>query len=301
MPNLTIIIPTFNQVDRLKYTLKQIAIQDGINEMEVILINDGSTDGTFQYVEQLEYKWLTVIHQENQGRSQARNNGFQRAKSPFVLFLDSDIILCPGYLKTQLAAQIAHPGIYFGDLYNIHFNDVELCNSMVKKNNMKSREPFAKLETIDVLVNMARFYKLWNKNGRVGWPCLTAANFSAPLSILQEAGLFDEKFIGWGVEDHEYAFRLKMTGAKFFFLDTIYGLHLDKPKEAINIPSLVENLMYFYRKHNKDSEVRAYLEFVSGHNSLQNLYYKTMKSYPMDNGSDLFFKPYKHIQAKQEM
>ncbi|MCM3440410.1 glycosyltransferase family 2 protein [Metabacillus halosaccharovorans] len=301
MAELTIIIPTYNHADRLRHTLEHLALQEGIDETEVIVVNDGSIDGTAKYVDHLTYKWLTVVHQENKGRSQARNNGLKRAKSNYVLFLDSDILLCPGYLKELLAAQNKNPGIYFGDLFNIHFDKTERCVSLLRKQKTKdgAKEQLKKLEKVDLLVNMARYFKMWHPEQKVGWPCLTAANFSAPLSILKKAGPFDENFTGWGVEDHEYAFRLNETGAEIYYLDTIYGCHLDKAKEKINIPLLVENLLYFHKKSKYNSEVRAYLEFVSGHDSLQALFRRSMNMPLTDCSEEIYFRPYKHIRAKQ--
>ena len=301
VPDLSIVIPTYNHVDRLKVTIEQLALQEGIERCEALVVNDGSTDETKAYLDSLTFDWLIPLHQENLGRSEARNAGIRQASANFILFLDSDIVLGPGYLKQQLAAQVAKPGIYFGNLYNIHFEQVELFLEVLKQSQKSGylKEKLISFETEDLLVNMARYFQKWSMEGRVSWPCLTAANFSVPKFLLEEAGPFDTTFTGWGVEDHEFAFRLKQVGGDCHFLEEIYGFHLDKAKGHIDIPLLVENLMYFYKKTKQHPEVRAYLEFVSGHNTLQELFRKTLGVEPRENLADIYFRPYGHIKGKQ--
>ncbi|WP_386693503.1 glycosyltransferase family 2 protein [Lonepinella sp. MS14435] len=102
--SLSIVIPAYNVSEYLEETVLSIYnqknIEDDIN-LEVIIVNDGSTDGTRYLLNQLQknYPKLIIINQENQGLSAARNNGVQSATSDYILFLDGDDLLTRNSLQ----------------------------------------------------------------------------------------------------------------------------------------------------------------------------------------------------------
>ncbi|RKE26307.1 glycosyl transferase family 2 [Paraburkholderia sp. BL23I1N1] len=91
---LSVVIPAFNVEHYIGVALKSVLTQPRSEEIELIVVDDGSTDGTLNEILQVKegaggHK-ITVIHQENQGVSAARNAGIARAKSRYIGFLDSD-------------------------------------------------------------------------------------------------------------------------------------------------------------------------------------------------------------------
>lgn len=99
MPQLSIIIPAYNVEAFLPQCLDSIFSQD-FADYEVLCINDGSTDGTPQLLNNYaaEHPELRVLTQSNQGMSTARNFGLKEAKGEYVLFVDSDDWLFDGSL-----------------------------------------------------------------------------------------------------------------------------------------------------------------------------------------------------------
>lgn len=90
MPELSIIIPCFNHGKVIDEALNSV-FEQSYNDYEVIVINDGSTDGyTNEKLSELERKGVFVLHQPNQGLATARNNGIKLAKGEYILPLDSD-------------------------------------------------------------------------------------------------------------------------------------------------------------------------------------------------------------------
>lgn len=91
MIKLSIIIPIYNIATYLPYCLESI-IQQKRAEIEVILVNDGSTDNSGQIAEDYAklYDYIQVIHQPNQGVSVARNNGLLQAQGEYIWFVDGD-------------------------------------------------------------------------------------------------------------------------------------------------------------------------------------------------------------------
>lgn len=97
---LSIIIPAYNAEAYLQQCLDSILAQER-QGCEVIVVDDGSTDGTAALLER--YPDVKVIHQENRGMSTARNRGLDEAQGEYILFVDSDDLLTDGALKTLVA------------------------------------------------------------------------------------------------------------------------------------------------------------------------------------------------------
>jgi hypothetical protein len=85
----SVVIPLFNKVDSIVRTITSITNQH-LSASEIIVIDDGSTDGSAEKVESLDIPNLTLVRQANQGVSVARNNGVSLAKHKYVAFIDAD-------------------------------------------------------------------------------------------------------------------------------------------------------------------------------------------------------------------
>lgn len=94
----TVIIPTYNRELYLRKTLDSVWEQT-FKDFEVIIVDDGSTDGTKEYVSSLGEK-VTLIHQSNAGPGAARNRGAEAARGKYLAFLDSDDLWFPWTLET---------------------------------------------------------------------------------------------------------------------------------------------------------------------------------------------------------
>lgn len=105
--NLQIIIPAYNVEDYLEECIESVIHQETKYSYKIVLIDDGSTDNTPRIADELVEKYantgkLSVIHQENRGFSGARNRGLTELFGEYVMFVDSDDILCPGAIDSLL-------------------------------------------------------------------------------------------------------------------------------------------------------------------------------------------------------
>ena len=105
-PQISIIIPTYNRKSHLNQALKSVWEQTELN-YEVIVIDDGSTDGTTEWLHQHHPQAQVIQLSANQGA--ARNVGIRQAKGRWIAFLDSDDQWLPDYLKVQKQALEQHP------------------------------------------------------------------------------------------------------------------------------------------------------------------------------------------------
>ena len=99
---VSIIIPTYNRLKLLSYTLKSLSSDKHMGiDREVIVVDDHSTDDTWDQV-LVQYPWVKLIENKGRGASAARNTGLKQAKGEYVLYLDSDDLLGPGFFKKKI-------------------------------------------------------------------------------------------------------------------------------------------------------------------------------------------------------
>ncbi len=100
MKTLSVIVPCFNAEPWIEEALNSIFSQ-GLSDLEVIVVDDGSTDRSAQVVKQ-KFPSVHLIQTANQGPSHARNTGTQASDGRFIQYLDADDVLAEGKLRTQL-------------------------------------------------------------------------------------------------------------------------------------------------------------------------------------------------------
>ena len=101
MKKVSIIIPCYNCEKYIIKTLESAVSQDYTN-IEIIVINDGSTDNCSSVVKTIKDDRVHLIEQENQGVSFSRNKGLALAKGEFIVFLDADDLLHPSFLEKRV-------------------------------------------------------------------------------------------------------------------------------------------------------------------------------------------------------
>ncbi|HTM68915.1 MAG TPA: glycosyltransferase family A protein [Candidatus Binatia bacterium] len=106
-PKISIVIPTYQHARELPLCLASIFGQE-FKDFEVIVVNDGSTDGTDDAIKPFLGR-VTYIKQENRGGNAARNRGWNESKGDYVLFCDADVIMRPDMLAKMLEALGQNP------------------------------------------------------------------------------------------------------------------------------------------------------------------------------------------------
>lgn len=200
---MSIIIPTYNKLDRLKLVLKSLEEQV-TDEIEVIVVFDGCKKSVVEdfYALSFDFKPLTVVSEKNVGRSAARNKGIKIANGEFVLFLDDDRIVSPQFIQAHLKAheRAKGPAVVLGARREIFLSDEEiksLGNSFSKKE---------------------KFYLRWIN--------FFTGNVSVDRSLVEKVGGFDEWFVKWGGEDNDLGIRLALEKVRYFYDDDAVNYHL---------------------------------------------------------------------------
>jgi glycosyltransferase involved in cell wall biosynthesis len=145
---ISVVVPVFNHSHTLCACVASILRQQinlPNNPLEIIIVNDGSTDNFSQVSKEIlkndlaKSKVVKIINQENKGAPAARNNGFKVAKGEFVIFVDADTICYPYMFKEMIAKLNRYPEVsYCYSQFLFGFKKIksqEFNADDVKKNN----------------------------------------------------------------------------------------------------------------------------------------------------------------------
>lgn len=106
MPKVSVIIPSYNLGQYIVETLDSVAAQT-YTDWECLVVENGSTDGSLGIVNDYCYhdtRFIPVVFPQNQGVAAARNRGLELAEGEYILFLDADDLIAPGYMAAAVEA-----------------------------------------------------------------------------------------------------------------------------------------------------------------------------------------------------
>lgn len=272
---LSVIIPSYNYRNKLDITIKYLSMEiahAGV-EVEVLVVDDGSTDGTGEVIERwgqrLNLHGLT--HQVNMGLARSRNDGARLAKFERILFMDSDIVMSPGvlashvnFLRSSGSRDVLISNICNFEPENYQANEAALLEpgpfdyELFKRNSAATIDPF-----FDIRHQMLNLRGYREQNGF--WLFGSMFCTSMPRSLWEAAGGFDEHFTGWGPEDIEFSYRLYKLGAIFHYDEQAICYHLDNAKKNREklFADVQRNIKYFFSKF-PNQDIKNYLRFAKG-------------------------------------
>ena len=234
---ISVVIPTYNRLPILKKCLMALEGQEltdaKISGYEVVLVDDGSSDRTLDWIAENEARLphVRVFQQHHQGAAAARNLGVKNAVGDTIVFIDSDLVVTSSFLQSH------------GD-------------ALVKgQQDSKSDRLF----TYGAVINTNNFnnptaepYKITDFSAAY----FATGNVAIARHWLEEAGLFDTGFQLYGWEDLELGVRLKKLGLKLIKCPAAVGYHWHPAFDLEQIPQAIEREIQrgemgvvFYQKH----------------------------------------------------
>lgn len=233
----SVVIPTYNRKPILAKCLRALEQQrfqgDRVKGYEVIVVDDGSTDGTLDWLRQsqTEFPHVRLFEQNHQGPAIARNLGVQVAEGDIIAFIDSDLVVVEDFLQihaTTLATAMERHG---SDRY---FTYGQVINT---SNFDNPTEAGLKL------TDYSRAF-------------FATGNVAIAKHWLEQAGLFDSQFTLYGWEDLELGVRLKHLGLSLVKAPLAIGYHWHPPFSLDQVPALIDQEIQrgrmgvvFYQKH----------------------------------------------------
>jgi glycosyltransferase involved in cell wall biosynthesis len=229
MPAISVVIPTLNRKEILKRTLEALSAQTyPQDQYEVIVVDDGSTDGTEQVARTFKVKYLRQVA-GRKGPTAANNLGIRNAEGRIILFINDDIIADNEMLAEHMRIHDQTPNVVVqGRVINV--------------------------PNLDDLTERHKGYAGGYSDISFGY--FTTWNASAPKDVLVKAGLFDEDFVKLSWEDVEFGFRLRKLGIKQIRNNKAFGYHYKKAFELKDLEGIRRksidmghNGVLYYRKH----------------------------------------------------
>jgi glycosyltransferase involved in cell wall biosynthesis len=223
----SIIIPTYNRLPILQKCLQAMEAQDFTQPYEVVIVDDGSTDGTVEFLQShaAEFPHVQLYQQNHEGAAIARNTGIDVAIGETIVFIDSDLVVTPVFLSSHAKA-----------LAN---NDRAFTYGRVI-NTANFEDPTSEPLKVTDLSNA--FFATGNVAIAKHW--------------LLEAGKFDTSFRQYGWEDLELGVRLKNLDLKLIKCPNAVGYHWHPAFTIEQLPKLVDIEaqrgrmgVVFYQKH----------------------------------------------------
>ena len=230
-PLISILIPAFNCE---KYVAETIAclLNQSYKNIEIIVVDDGSTDNTLHVLSQVNDARLKYSVQANKGASAARNAAFANSSGEFIKFMDSDDLISPNCLEVQLKKIINQPGCIasatWGRFYREDGSDFKPAPETVWKD----------LPGIDWLIN-----SLIDSGANMMQPGI----FLVPRNIIEKAGAWNETLSL--IDDFDYMIRvISNTSSVLFCEDSLLmyrsgiSISLSGKKSAKHMQSAWESL-----------------------------------------------------------
>lgn len=108
MPTISVVVPAYNAGKTIQNTLESV-LKQTFSDLELIVINDGSTDNTLEILDTIQDPRIKIFSYENGGLPVARNRGISQSTGEFISFIDADDLWTPDKLELQLTALQNHP------------------------------------------------------------------------------------------------------------------------------------------------------------------------------------------------
>ena len=196
-PEISVVVPTRNRAARLEGLLRSLSAQTlEPGRFEVIVVDDGSDDGTAALLAAAEAPGLSAIRRSGDGPAAARNAGWRSARAPLVAFTDDDCEATPDWLEQALAAAAERPGAIVQGPTTPIPAELELTG------------PFTRTKEIPA-VN----------------PSFQTCNIVYPRELLERLGGFDEGFPEALGEDTDLGWRAREIGVELHWSERVRVHH----------------------------------------------------------------------------
>lgn len=289
---ISLIMPTYNKSPRLKIVLISLLYLKANDDLEVIIVDDGSSDDTlkilreFQVLARAKGLRVNVLSGENGGRSVARNRGIQAARGQLLIFSDDDLVFAPDFIQEhsiyhQQGRKLVVRGAindlpflkFFKDpLTGELYDNLEASvgkGLLAKKLTLEMIEPpYPELSkqsrSSKFEKDIRELYAETSPDHPLRWIGCTGGNFSVAKEVVEQVGGFDPA-LGreWGCEDLELGYRLKEYGCDFLMALGAENYHLSHYRAGFSTAHQ-RAMDYFYAKH-PDPALRELNEYFNGH------------------------------------
>jgi GT2 family glycosyltransferase/Flp pilus assembly protein TadD len=231
----SIIIPTWNKVDLTMQCLTALASNTGNVSFEVIIVDNGSTDGTQEYLSTVGGDVQLVLNKENLGFAKACNQGARAARGKYLVFLNNDTIPQPGWLSSLVSEVDAHPEVgIVGSKLLYPDGTVQHAGVVRDSQHLLPYHIYKSFAGDHPAVNQRREFQI-----------VTAACLLIRRALFEEVGGFDEAYVN-GFEDADLCLKVREQGHVVVYQPRSVVVHLESQTPG--------------RKQNEDANAARFLD-----------------------------------------
>lgn len=287
VPRFSVVIPLFNKRAFIRRAVLSVLRQD-LADLELLVVDDGSTDGSVEAIADLQHPRIRIIRQPNGGEGAARNTGIAHACGPWIAFLDADDAWWPAHLSELERVSAAFPSAGLVSTACIEASGAFLAD-------VPPAQPQASIREVDYFLEAAR---------RIGF--INSSSVAVRRDVLEVTGGFSAHRAGADLEywarialRHRVAVSDRITSA--YFRDTggvmkqIGSVAHPESNEKPRLEDLSPSVAMLCARAREDARlweqrsIRAYVNarLESGvRGSLYRSHYRTAKGY-----AELFMEP----------
>lgn len=251
---ISVVIPTYNRrpiLEKCLLALEGQRLSGEIESYEVVVVDDGSTDGTPDWLRTSSSRFPSVrlIEQRHGGPAEGRNRGVSHARGDVIVFIDSDLVVTPTFLACHakaLSSQWRQSGTRLCFTYGAVINTANFEHPTQERHKLRD----------------------------LSWAYFATGNVAIDRSVLERSGLFDTGFHLYGWEDLELGERLRQMGVELVRCPEAVGYHWHPAFRLEQIPDLIRVErerarmgLVFYRKH-PSRRVRMIIQYTWMHRVL---------------------------------
>lgn len=209
---LSFIVPVYNVEDYLCNCLESLYNQSlPLNEFEIVIINDGSTDNSYTIAKQYSEKYdnIRLIDQKNHGLSYTRNLGIENASGEYVLCVDSDDFLVANTIPLLLQQAIDNDL----DILRAEYQNSNEQGHLMPKNGLEKDRSLYKGKVVD---------------GDTLYQYLYCTEFYSPLLLMKRSFVLENNLFfepGLYFEDIDFAIRVSMVAKRVMYLSEIFYIY----------------------------------------------------------------------------
>lgn len=213
-PSVSIILPTYDRLEYLQRSIGSVLSQT-FQDWELIIWDDGSSDGTNDYCRSLGDERIRYYWHENRGVSFARNQAIEKSTGKYLAFLDSDDEWVYQKLSIQVSTLKAHPTI---DMLFSNFKNINLIQKTTKNNFEDYQDAFRLLTTEELEKRLNLIDGGFNESLAIG-NYIATPTVILKKNILDRYGSFNESLRN--SEDFELWWRLGLNNVRVAFHDQV--------------------------------------------------------------------------------
>lgn len=290
-PKVSVIIPSYNAKERLEGSLFSLTLQETDIPFEVIVADNGSTDGTMEMLENIEvnFPFKKVRIPVNQGIAKGRNHAIREAEGDLLIFHDSDMLAEPRFIQKHAEAHADREdlvicGVCWKRIYRYFYKAFDkdhmkrLKKQGLYKRKMEDKTPLLSLEEvengafleksfdlqsefIDILKDILETYHYDLGSYELPWRFFITNNSSVKRKHVMALGMFDENIVRYGFEDYDLGIRLNQLGLSFELREDIMSVHQEHPSNLTSFDDIKYNILYMCEKYNNIDSIDVHLAF----------------------------------------